>query len=61
MLGTVCSENTSLEAFLFIFDYASVLLVAVVNLVLAVGEVSKSQPTNNEDIGWEIFIIIAVN
>ncbi len=49
------------EAFLFIFDYASVLLVAILNLVLAVREVSKSQPTNNDDIGWAIFIIIAVN
>jgi hypothetical protein len=49
------------EAFLFIFDYARVLLVAIVNLVLAVGEVSKSQPMNNDDIGWAIFIIIAVN
>ncbi len=44
------------EAFLFIFDYARVLLVAIVNLVLAVGEVSKSQPMNNDDIGWAIFI-----
>ncbi len=45
------------EAFLFFFNYASVLLVAILNLALAVREVSKSQPTNNDDdIGWAIFI-----
>jgi len=49
------------EAFLFFFNYSSVLLVAILNLALAVREVSRSQPTNNDDIGWAIFIIIAVN
>jgi len=49
------------EAFLFFFNYASVLLVAILNFALAVREVSKSQPTNNDDIGWAIFISITVN
>jgi hypothetical protein len=55
------------EAFLFTFDYASMLLVAILNLLLAVREVSKSQPTNNNDryrtfrTGKNSFIIIAVN
>ncbi len=55
------------EAFLFTFDYASMLLVAILNLVLAVREVSKSQPTNNNDryrtfrTGKNSLIIIAVN
>jgi hypothetical protein len=49
------------EAFLFFFNYASVLFVAILNLALAVREVSKSQPTNNDNIGWAIFISITVN
>jgi len=49
------------EAFLLFFNYASVLLVAILNFALAVREISKSQLTNNDDIGWAIFISITVN
>jgi len=54
--------NEKSEAFLFFVNYASVLLKAILNLALPVRKVLKSQPTNNDDdIGWAIFIIIALN
>jgi hypothetical protein len=30
-------------------------------LAIAVREVSSSKPTNNDDIGWKIFILIGIN
>jgi hypothetical protein len=48
-------------AILFVFNYASVLLVAMLNLAVVIRDASSSQSKNNDDIGWAIFIIIAIN